>query len=654
MQARNAGLLRWAGVVTIIAAAWCAFAPALRGNFLWDDHSELTSNAEIKARDGLGKIWRGEGTLDYFPLKSSVQWVQWRLWGERPLGYHVTNLMLHMMSALLVWRLLTKLGVTVGWIGGLLFAVHPLTVESVAWIAELKNVLSLPPLLLAAIAFIDFTERRSATYLAASLAYFLAAVLCKSSVVMLPVVLLVYVWWRKSRLERGDVLATLPYFAVSLVLGLVTIWFQHERAIAQWQIEMGSGVERAGRALGAVAFYATKSFWPGTQLPIYPRATVESAASQAAALFGFAVLLGWAWRHRSTWGRHALLGLSWFLLHLIPVLGLVKMSFLYFSWVSEHFAYLPLVGVAGLAAAGCDYFWRQRTQLRPLVAAVVASVALLAIMGTRAYAVQFTSEQTLWRYTLRHNPDAWIAHSNLAVPLLLERRLEEALEHAETAVRLKPDYASAHANAVNALANLGRTDATLAAVRRAEQNNATSAELYASGAIALLRAGRYAPSIELYQRAIALKPGLVKAHREMGVALYLSVRLDEAIASYERGLALAPDADTHANCGVALVARGRVTEAIRHYEAALRLAPDHLDARYNLGVALVRAHEPAAGLESLEQVLERKPDHAEAHFNRGEALVALGRRDEARIAFETALRWKPTLTEARQQLDKLK
>src|SRR5581483_3716287 len=221
-------------VAVIVLAAGFAYAPVLHGDFVWDDHSEITHNDEIQAPDGLRRIWQGEGSLDYFPLKSSLQWLEWRLFHADTLGYHVANLALHLLGALLVWRLATRLGVRHGWLAGLIFALHPLAVESVAWIAEFKNVLSLPPLLLAAECYLTFdaTGRRRAY--AGALAWFIVALLCKTSVVTFPLALLLYAGWKRGRVAGRDVRAAAPFLAVAVALGLVTVWFQHHRAIGSW------------------------------------------------------------------------------------------------------------------------------------------------------------------------------------------------------------------------------------------------------------------------------------------------------------------------------------------------------------------------------------------------------------------------------------
>lgn len=256
----------------VLAVGW-VFFPALHGGWFWDDYFEITHNAEL--RGSLWKIWLAPVSPDYFPLKATVQWVQWRLWGDHVIGYHLTSVGLHLLSAFLLWRLFRRLGLPLAWVGGLLFAVHPLTIESVAWIAELKNTLSLPLVLLAMSAYLDYDERKRGPDYGRSLLLFAAAMLCKSSVVMFPVVILLHAWWKRGRFTREAFRASAAFFAVSLVLGLVTVWFQHHRAIGSVEIQTGGFFSRLAAAGLSVVFYLSKCFWPVGLLPNYPRWSVD-------------------------------------------------------------------------------------------------------------------------------------------------------------------------------------------------------------------------------------------------------------------------------------------------------------------------------------------------------------------------------------------
>lgn len=538
---------------SIALAIAFAFGPALRGGWLWDDAAEISHNPALRDFSGLGRIWTGDVGADYLPLKSTVQWVAWQLWRDHVLGYHLLNAVLHFIGALLVWRLLAKLREAHGaghaagweWLGGLLFAVHPLTVESVAWISELKNALSLPPLLLALCAYVDFDSGGRRRDLVRAVTWFLAAMLCKSSVVMLPVVLLLYAWWRRRQLRRRDILASVPFFLVSLVLGLVTIWFQQQRAIAPSGLELELGgigfrLANAGRAL---AFYFSKCVFPLGLLPIYPRWETDALAwRHLASGLGIAVVATACWRCRATWGRHALLGLGFFALNLIPVLGWVPMSYLRISWVADHFAYVPLIGIVGLSAAGVAWLRLHRARLASALA--LGAALALAIVG-RHHARHFRSERDLWAHTVRHNPAAWEAQKSLSHLLLQEGDVAGAITHGQHAVRLKPNYAEAHNNLANAL----------------------------------LAADRPADAAAHYQTAVQLRPTFADAHFNLAAVLLPLGRVGEAAHHAAEAARLAPaDAEAHCLLAHALAQLGRTAEARAHYQIALRLRPNYTDA----------------------------------------------------------------------------
>ena len=296
----------WWQAALILLVGWWAFAPAFHGGWLWDDPLEITDNPELRDLDGLRNAWFAPMTSDYFPLKTTVQWVLWRCWHDQPAGYHLTSAGLHLLSALLLWHLFKKLGIRLAWFGGLLFALHPVTVESVAWIAELKNTLSLPLLLLAMCAWIDYDNQgRRSDHLRAVL-FFLAAMLCKSAVVMFPAVLLLYAWWKRGRITWKDFKASAAFFAISLILGLVTVWFQSHRAINWVVIPIGGFLSRLACAGLALSFYSAKAVLPARLIPIYPQWVVNPPAPvQFLPWLGLGAV-GWVlWKNRTGWGRHA-------------------------------------------------------------------------------------------------------------------------------------------------------------------------------------------------------------------------------------------------------------------------------------------------------------------------------------------------------------
>jgi Flp pilus assembly protein TadD len=578
----------WLKAAVILFAGAYVFGPAVGGGWLWDDNQEVTANAVLRDPDGLAKIWTGTAGADYFPLKTTVQWFAWRLWGDSPAGYHALSIALHVLSAFLFWRLLQKLGLSLAWLGGLLFVVHPLAVESVAWAAELKNTLSLPLLLVAMIAYVNHDRRlgeggdgrparpspaarpsdsggkrsrkgspapsakqAGPNWLILSLVFFILAMLAKSSVVMFPFVILLYGWWRRGRVGAADLRASAPFFAVSLGLGLITFWFQHNRAMQPEQMLglAGGPLSRTAGAGLALAFYLGKTVLPVGLLPIYPRWDIDPPSlAQFAPWLAFGILAGWLWTKRAGWGRDVLFGLGFFAINLLPVIGFVTITYMRITWVADHFAYLSLLGVIGLAVAGLG---RLGPSARVSTAVAVLVGAALA-WESRGYAEVFRNEDVLWTYTLRRNPEAWSAHYNLGLYLAHHGQSERAAREFEEALRLRPAFVDARINYGNALISLGR-------LSEAEAQ---------------------------FKEGLRIDPSYLSAHVNLGLLYMMANRAPDAIPQFEEVLrhnsALA---DVQGFLGDALLSQHRVPEAIAHYEESLRLKPDDDRIRANLNIA---------------------------------------------------------------------
>jgi len=588
-----------------LAGTW-VYWPCLGGTWLWDDGLEVSQNAALRAPNGWWEPWIHPPGMDYFPLKSSLQWAEWHLWGANPLGYHLVNLGLHVLSALLVWRLLGALGVRAAFLGGLLFAVHPLAVESVAWISEFKNTVSLPPLLLASIAYVEFDRsgRRGARVRA--LLWFMAALACKTSTVMFPVVLLLFSWWRRRRVGARDLRATAPFFGAALALGLATLWFQSTRAIGIAGTPMGLGA-RLSQAGWSVVAYARMCLWPAGLAPIY-------APSRGLPAFlpwlGMGAVLFIFWLRRAAWGRHALLGSGWFLLNLVPVLGIVPMAYLRISPRADHFAYVPLVGCVGLAAAAYGAAlaaWKRRSGggavARLPFAIGAAAVAAALAVDAHAYCAVFHDERALWSRAVERNPGAWLARNNLGKVLLLGRQPAEAAEEFRAAIAIQPDSPETHANLGNALEALGRAG-------EARQE---------------------------FAAALRIDPGFAGGHYDLGLSLLRAGRLDDAAGEFRSALQFDPGhASARNNLGLALAASGRLPEAMEQYRLALKLDPELPEAHLNLGNGFFRLGRLDEAVGEYREALRLYPGYAGAHSNLAQALAGLGRHREAEEELEAA------------------
>jgi tetratricopeptide (TPR) repeat protein len=638
----------------VLACAWI-FRPALHGGWIWDDLAEVAHNSVLRDPAGLRKIWFAPAGVDYFPLKTTVQWIEWRLWGGHVEGYHALNIALHALGAILLWRVLARLGVVRAWFGGLLFAVHPLAVMSVAWISELKNTLSLPLMLGSALAYLAYDGadrmpdppssegcsktrrsglRRPVAY-ALSLLLFLAALLAKTSVVMFPFVLLLHAWWRRGRVGRRDLLASASFFAASLGLGLVTLHFQEARAIGGEDLALGGVLPRTAAAGLAIAHYLYTSLLPVSLLPMYPRWALDPpSAADFLPWAALAALLGFLWSRRSGWGRHALFGLGFFLVMLAPVLGFVPMAYLRISRVADHLAYVPLAGLAGLAAA-CLGRIRGRT---PALAAGLAVAAVLAV-ESRSGASLYTSEEALWTRIVERNPGAWIAQNNIGFVLAEKGRLPEAVAHYEESLRHNPRYAEARVNLGNAFVRMGRLPEAIAQLQEAVRLKPGFAQAHADLAVALSRSGRLREAMDENRAALRIDPGSAEAHNNLGSGYAITGRLAEAVAEYGEAIRLKPGYPAaRVNLGNALSASGRIPEAIAQYREAIRLDPSGAEAHFRLGIALGNTDQVPAALGQFQEAARLSPADGDIRYNLGLALRALGREGEAQAAFIEAKR----------------
>jgi len=635
------------------------YAPAFHGTWLWDDDQEITASAALPdVQGGLGKIWRGESGADYLPLKSTVQWVLFRFIGANekgevnPTGWHLANVILHLLNAFLVWRLFAKLRIPQAWVGGLIFCIHPILVESVAWVSELKNTLSLPFLLGAMMCYINYDERGRTRDIVLAIVFYVAAILCKSAVIMFPVVLLLYAWWRgklvdwKGVCENAQPLrwlagvlvglvvavplsfiirflfdawkivmsdfffvgplkgmavanhagatlavlfilcavtcaflgaliaaprftrwawanqlwfASIPFFVISLIVAVVTIYFQFGRAIGSEIIPLGSlttwegFTSRVAIAGMAMVFYFWKTVVPFGLMPIYPRwEVIPAKASQFLAWPLVGAVLFFLWTKRKTWGRHALFGVGFFLVNLVPVLGFVTMSYMRITWVADHFLYLPALGLIGLATAGIGVAY-ERVDIFAKRCLLAAGLTAFFVLTTYShfYAGIFEGEETMWKYNLARNDEAWQAHSRLGKTMLEKadqnamRRMQEANDaafyHIGESVRLRPDLAETHNNYGAMMEKKGNYDEAVRQLRMAVER-AQDVNIYKINLAGLLmRLKRNDEAAEVYQALLKGDPNNPAFLCNYGVAQFFLGHSDEAIASFKRALEINPN-----------------------------------------------------------------------------------------------------------------
>ncbi|PTX94590.1 tetratricopeptide repeat protein [Opitutus sp. ER46] len=624
-------------IVLIFAAALVAYSPALSAGFIWDDAGHVT-RPELRTLGGLYRIWFDFGaTQQYYPLLHSAFWLESHLWGDAPFGYHLLNVLLHATAACLFATVLRRLAVPGAWLAALLFTLHPVAAESVAWVAEQKNTLSLVFYLCAALAYLRFEDdRRPARYAVASL-WFFAALATKTVTATLPAALLVLAWWRRGRIDvRRDVLPLLPWFALALVGGLLTAWAERTLIGAQGE-GFGLGpVERVLLAGRVVWFYLLQLLWPANLVFIYPRWTVDAASAWQylfpLAAVGLAVALLLT-RRRGQLAAYLLFGGA-----LFPALGFVNVYPFLFSYVADHFQYLASLAVHATLGVGLTLAlarWRAAT--------LGGFAVLLLALGflTSRQSANFRDNLTLFSATLERNPDSWMVRNNLAEALAAAGRHEEAIPHLQRALQLRPDFPLAENNLGDDLRVLGRLNEAIPHLERALKLQPKFAEAHNNLAAALMVAGRAAEGLAHFQEAVRLKPGYAVAHRNLGLALATEGRTAEALPHFATAVRLDPtDAEAELNWAIALTLSDQFSAAVPHFERAAQLAPADARVPITYGRALARAGRHAEAVTRFRAALELAPTDADAWYNLALSCRQLGRAGEAAEAMANAQRYR--------------
>jgi tetratricopeptide (TPR) repeat protein len=576
----------------ILLAVLVLYLPALGGQFVWDDPLLVQKNPLVTGKLNLLSVWFSTD----FPLTLSVFWLQWLVWGTNPVGFHVVNVLLHALNAILVWRVLLRLKISGAWLGAAIFALHPVCAASAAWISEQKNTLAMAFYLLSLLCYLRSEQERAKsesklfgaiahTFYWLSLFSFLLALLSKTSTVMLPVVLIGCVWWKEERLTRRDLLRTSPFFLLALIFGLLTIWFQKHQAMAGLPVQSENLWGRLAGAAIAVWFYIGKALLPFKLNMIYPRWGIDPSDWHSwLPLVMLAFLLALFWRFRRTWGRPMLFVLGYFIVTLFPVLGFFDMYYLTLSRVSDHFQYVPLIGIAALGGSGLNHLLKlcrneelvvpsnERqdvqtdnsltrlipTRKMPVVAYGIAILLLALSVLTFQRARVLASNELLWRDTVTKNPAAWLAHNNLGCILSENKKYEEAIEHFRTSIKFNERNPYAHANLARALALEGKTN-------EAEEH---------------------------IRIALKIKPDDAAVQKSFAAMLSSQGKQKQALAHLREAIRLEPDVETRLQFADLLHNTGDAKEAITQYRKALESNPDLIEALNNLAWLLATSYDP--------------------------------------------------------------
>ena len=624
-----------------------SYFPALSGGFVWDDVI-FAEEPVIHSPSGLRSIWFSPADIKneghYWPLVYTSFWLEHKLWGLQPAGYHAVNILLHLLNCLLLWRLLARLAVPGAVVIAALFAVHPLHVESVAWIIERKDVLSALFYLGAVLAWIRFTEAPRPGPYALALVLFTAGLLSKSVVVTLPAALLIWHWWQRGRVTRSELLRVAPLVVVAVAITAADLSFYTGRE----PLELGYTVlERVLIAARALWFYAGKLLWPVELAVIYPLWEIDAGDVLAwGYLVGAVGLAALLWLGRRRLGRGPLAGALYYAVTLGPVLGFVDYGYMQFAFVADRFQYLAGIGVlAVLIGAATHAVGKLPGGFRSGAWGLAAAAVLLLGSLTWRQAGIYRDEVALFSHITALNPEARDAHLNLGNALLEADRTEEGLAASRIAVQQRPDSADAYSNLGLALSNLERFEEADESLRRALELNPRHKSARQNTAELLRKQEQYAAAVEAYRTVLERDREYALAYAGMGDALFHLERYEEALASLAQAVALQPGlpmvGDLQVLMGRASRELGRLEAAAEHFRRAMAIDPR--DATPVLDLANLRAmqqrHEQADAL--LRRARELQPNDPATLQNVAEALRKQQRYEESLAAYRAVLELDP-------------
>ncbi len=627
----------WIGVLALLLLTFLVYIPTYQAGFIWDDDVIAANPLLREGWRGLRDIWITTRFGDFVPMTATTFWIEWQIHGAMKEIQHATNVVLQAFNAVLLWRVLLRLRVPGSWIIAALFAMHPVCAASVTWLAERKNTLSMFFYLLSVLFYLRSetvpVRDSSPTKVSVSLywlsfAFFLFGLLSKSSVVVLPVVLLLIAWWQHGKIGRTTVIRVAPFFGFAFAVGIATLVAHHYLApkigVLPSEESLLVRTLTAGRAFW---FYLGKDLLPAGLTMHYPRWNV-SAVSPVSYLPALSIvaLFFFFWKNRShTWGRACLFGLGYFVLALGPTIGVINMAFLSMAPVADHFQYMALPGIIALVVLATLYGVQRilpKPQLRLLPVIVFGLLAPPLAALSWAHQSRMANPEALWRDNLAKNPTSWAANNNLAGILFERGKYEESLSLYREALKGRDNLSMVHVNVGRALFALGKTDEAIGHYFNALKVDSTDFKAHNNLGVALITLGRTNEAIAAFQSAVQLAPTDHTFFANLGRLLVESGQTTKAIELYRQRVQRFPsDSVAHTQLGQLLFTSGNLNDALVHYKTAVSLSPQSIDARFGLAEIEAQLNNKAAAIEQWRQILILQPDAVPVMANLAWALA---------------------------------
>ncbi len=617
----------WLPALLIVVATLLAYSSVWGAGYIWDDDAYVSNNNTLTSVDGLRRIWLEPGAVpQYYPLTHTTFWIEHQIWGVNPRGYHATNVLMHGANALLVGQVLTSLAVPGAWGAAALFALHPVHVESVAWITERKNTLSGFFYLLALLAFLRFdAARQPEEKVKRRLAYivclgcFVASLLSKTVTATLPAALLILTWWRHGTVARRDWGAVAPMFVIGLCLSAVTVWMErgHVGAVgSDWDL---SFVERCLIASRAAWFYLGKLAWPAPLIFNYPRWQIDAGQMlQYVPLVAAAAAAVLLYRFRGTLGRGPFAAALYFVATLGPALGFVNTFPMRYSFVADHFQYLASLGPLVLLASAATWYGPRLHRRAAPIAAMLSALVLTVLTWQQGWV--YHDLKSLWHDTIAKNRGSVLAHNNLGLILMEDGQAELAARSFQAALSVKPNDGFAYNN-------LG---------------------------LALMRMGDERAARDAFENAVRYDPGNAQAHNNLGNWLAGQGSLEAAAESFATATRLQPTySDALGNLANVRMLQNRTQEAEQLYQRAIEIDPEFADALHNLAVLRAQQGRLADAEALYRRGIAIRPSSADAYLHLGYVVQAQGRLDEARRLYDKVRQLRPGDAAATAALNEL-